>query len=227
MTIFPDWSPAPERLDDRSARLSRNTCLAAFTLIELLVVIAIIAVLAGLLLPVISKVMVNAQKVAAKNMEMQIVAAVGNFQTEYGTYPMPSDAPANTEVCFGSQNPTQAELLDILQADNQGSEATVNTRAIVYLDLPQAKNQTPGQSKSGLGPDRMLYDPWGTIYLIGIDGGYTGYVNNPYSKNAGSVPIQTGAIVYSWGPDKLTTSDFFGGGDKNDPTSVDDVISWQ
>jgi type II secretory pathway pseudopilin PulG len=196
-------------------------------LIELLVVISIIAVLAGLLLPVISKVMINAQETSAKNMEIQIVNAVNNFKTEYGVYPMPADAPPNTEVCFGTQTPTVTELFDILQADNQGTEATINTRGIVYIELPQAKNQIQGQSKNGLGPDRMLYDPWGTIYLVGMDGGYTGYVNNPYSAGAGSVPLQLGVIVYSWGPDKLTTSDFFGGGKKSDPTSMDDVISWQ
>lgn len=97
----------------------------------------------------------------------------------------------------------------------------------MYIELPTAKNQKLGQSKNGLGPDGMLYDPWGTIYFVGVDGDYDNTVNNPYSKNAGSAPLRTGVIVYSWGPDKLTTSNFFGGGDKNDPTSKDDVISWQ
>ena len=200
----------------------------AFTLIELLVVITIIAVLAALLLPVVSRVLTNAQKVQAANTEQQIVAAIKSFQTEYGIFPMPTDAPANSDVCFGSQSPTVAELYDILRADNQGNEATINTRSIVYLELPNAKNQTPGQSRNGLGPDRMLYDPWGTIYFVGIDGNYDHSLPNPYVKNAGSNPLQLSAIVYSWGPDKLTTSDFFNSsGDKNVGTSIDDVISWQ
>ncbi len=207
-----------------------------FTLIELLVVITIIAVLIGVLLPVVSKVTINAQKTAAKNTELQVVTAIKNFKTEYGVYPMPQDAPANAEVCFGLNAPTAAELFDILQADNQGTEASantrVNTRGIVYIQLPQAKVQTVNPKtqigpKNGLGADRNLYDPWGRIYLIGVDGGYTGYVNNPYNKGAGSVPLRLGVIVYSWGPDALTTGDFFGGGAKTDSTSQDDVLSWQ
>ena len=61
---------------------------AAFTLIELLVVISIIAVLAGLLLPVVSKVTENARKVSAKSTETQIVSAINSFQTDYGQYPV-------------------------------------------------------------------------------------------------------------------------------------------
>lgn len=199
----------------------------AFTLIELLVVITIIAVLAGLLLPVANSVMTNARKTQAKNTELQIITAVKSFQTDYGVYPLPADAPANTDVCFGAQNPTTAELFYSLRAINQANTVNLNPRGVVYIELPKAKIQTAGLSKSGLGSNGMLYDPWGTIFLIGVEGDYDGTVKNPYSKNAGPVPLQTGVIVYSWGPDQLTTSNFYGGGDKNDQTSADDIISWQ
>ncbi len=202
----------------------------AFTLIELLVVITIIAVLAGLLLPVASKVMTNAQKVQALNTETQIVTAIKSFQTEYGVYPIPTDSPANADICFGAQAPTEAELFNILRALETGDITTMkNTRKIVYIDLPNAKNQTQGLSRNGLGPDGLLYDPWGTIFLIGVDGDYDESIDNPYGKNAGLAPLlRTGVIVYSYGPDQQSSSEFFThAGDKNDAKSKDDVISWQ
>ncbi len=58
-----------------------------FTLVELLVVIAIIAVLAGLATPAILKAKKNADKAQAINNARQIGIALGEFESDYGSYP--------------------------------------------------------------------------------------------------------------------------------------------
>jgi hypothetical protein len=67
------------------------------------------------------------------------------------------------------------------------------------------------------------FDPWGTNYVIRIDGDYSNQVANPYSANAGATPnLQLGVIAWSLGTDQAG-----GSGDKNLGTAADDVISWQ
>ena len=70
---------------------------SAFTLIELLIAIAIIALLAGLLLPAISKVRTFANRTTATSEMTQLAAACTKFQGDWGFYP-PSSFTIPTNV---------------------------------------------------------------------------------------------------------------------------------
>jgi prepilin-type N-terminal cleavage/methylation domain-containing protein len=64
----------------------------AFTIVEMLVVIAIIAILAALLLPVLAKAKIAAQKAQAKVEISQIVGAIQHYDSIYGRFPVSSAA---------------------------------------------------------------------------------------------------------------------------------------
>ena len=185
-----------------------------FTLIELLVVISIIAVLMGLAFPVFQGVQNTAKKTQAKNDLVQIVTAVNAFYTEYGRYPVGT----TNEGPYGGSGASSKPILDELRGL---AAATLNTREIIFISPPDAKDQT--NSRGGIKTsDGQWYDPWGTPYAITLDANYDNEVLNPYTANAGSVPLRAGVITWSLGKDRNG-----GSGDKNASPGKDDVISWQ
>jgi prepilin-type N-terminal cleavage/methylation domain-containing protein len=221
----------------------------AFTLIELLVVIAIIALLAGLLLPVIGSVMEHARKTSAKATESQIVNAVNSYQTEYGQYPI--DPTVTTDYTFDG-TVHNGILFNVLRAINSGDATTsaLNSRRIVYFESKNVKNNTApkdgfvtasttGNNNQSLNANDLV-DPWGNLYFVRIDGNYTSVLKNPYSDPAQTASddatnpatatdltvLRVGVIAYSYGKDGMIGAS---GTPVSSPyTSVgDDVDSWQ
>jgi len=209
---------------------SRNA--SAFTLIELLVVIAIIAILIGLLFPAFIAAQNQAKRTQAKNDLTQIVNAVNAFYTEYGRYPIVT---ADTILSGTTASPNNnSDLFYSLRAIALGANTPVNgvpainPRQIVFISPPDVKNDTAGFRKSGVSPtDGKYYDPWGTPYLIQIDGNYDNQIPNPYTANAGATPnLFIGVIGWSLGADGQGAT-AGASGDKNTGVYSDDVISWQ
>jgi prepilin-type N-terminal cleavage/methylation domain-containing protein len=207
-------------------KLSRNSG-HAFTLIELLTVIAIIAILMGLLFPVIGTVKDKARGVDASNMTRQLVTSIKNYYTEYGTYPVTTGL--NNADFFAGQDGNQTNLMKVLRA-TPTTDAMVtkyNPRLISYIDVQDARDTNPATAISGLDSATNLHDPWGGVYRIEIDGNYDNAIKNPYTSGAGSVPNLTlGVIAWSLGKDgdgaKTQT-----GGAKTVSPYLDDIVSWQ
>jgi type II secretory pathway pseudopilin PulG len=184
----------------------------------LLVVIAIIAILAGLLFPAFKAVQNQARQTQAKNDLTQVVNAVNAFYTDYGKYPL-----VTADSIYGATT-TNNTLLNVLR----GIDTTNNPRQIVFISPPDVKD--PNNPRSGIGTAAgnlgRYFDPWGTQYLIEIDGTYDNAVANPYTANAGATPLSIGVIAWSLGVD-TSGATAAASGDKNTGVYADDVISWQ
>jgi len=226
-------------------------------LIELLTVIAIIAILMGLLLPALNAAKNAARKSQAKNDITNMVTAVKAFYSEYGFYPIaPGGAAADQEYGGANDQTGNQDVVNILRADANSADTlssgtattpiSVNTREVVYLDVPLVKdNKNPksglsstSTTASTIGANKgagVWYDPWGTPYIVTIDGNYDGYVGplatavllnysdvNYVQFNGGNA-VQGGVIAGSFGADRVqgsaTNSKVFQGSD--------DILSWQ
>ena len=112
-----------------------------FTLIEILVVIAIIAILAAAFIVAAGQAINAAKRAKANVIATQIQAAILNYQTEYGLYPIPSTAAAATDTYFSDGDSTDWQNLcnalcgNISAYDNSSKTGLTvsNTRVIAYL----------------------------------------------------------------------------------------------
>lgn len=160
---------------------------SGFTLIELLVVIGIIAVLAAILLPVLSVVRTKAKVGAARREMQQLTVAIQLYQGDYNHYPTSpaaAKAGANTDFTYGTTGinlalagtpiitglgyeTNNSELVTILMAIDQGGNRNHarNPRRTRYWDPKLASGPMWGVSMD----DYIARDPWGSPYIVTVD----------------------------------------------------------
>ena len=219
---------------------------SAFTLIELLTVIAIIAILMGLLFPAIGTIKESARRTQAKNDVTNIVAAVKQYYTEYGKYPLVEASPTtpNSDTVVGDPEATpvadNSALFNTLRSIPEGinDQYKLNPRRIVFFEGKAATDSLAPRAgfadKQDAQKKGSFFDPWGKQYVVVMDANYNNIINltQCYNDFTDSVSgeadkgARVGVGAFSLGKDnKLGTK-----GDKTyrkGSTASDDVISWQ
>jgi prepilin-type N-terminal cleavage/methylation domain-containing protein len=149
----------------------------AFTIVELLTVIAIIAILAAMLLPVLSRAKISAQKKQAVVEMSQIVGAIQQYDSVYGRFPVSAAAQSaasavNGDFTYGGvfQTPTGPNAIGTLV---NGSILTNSEVIAILMDLTNYPNGSLTVNTN------HQKNPQRTIFLNAKMSGYDPAANDP------------------------------------------------
>ncbi|MDZ4743965.1 MAG: type II secretion system protein [Verrucomicrobiota bacterium] len=136
------------------------------TLIEILTVVVIIAVLMGMLFPVVTGVKNSARRAQA-NVECNgLVTAFKMYENEYGVFPS------------GVVTNTSSNVVAMLSGNDDPTAGYENPKRIRFFDFQQSRIS-----------NGAYYDPFmgkgGNPYQIQLDTNYTGVVTIPAPYNTG------------------------------------------
>jgi prepilin-type N-terminal cleavage/methylation domain-containing protein len=171
-----------------------------FTLIELLVVITIIALLAGILLPVINRAIYSAERRKAQQHVTSLKTAIEEFYNVYSYYPISKSNQGSTDAKPGS--PAPSEIVAVLINGTGGQVQQINPRARVFLDV-----ETSDLSGTYL-------DPWDSEFLIWMDTNFDGQISDSYLGGN----IRQKVVVASKGRDQVRANRYT-------DSNSDDIVS--
>ena len=160
---------------------------AGFTLIEILTVIAIISILAAILVPVAGGAKETALKRRAA-LEMQsIKMAALQFQSDHRYMPWPDPVKVGADKCTADVA-SQMAVMELLTGNNALKKA--------YLQIPEKSRP--------IDKSLVFNDPWGQLYVIGMDRNMDGATSNMLTTVGGdwssSTVVMEKVLVFSQGP---------------------------
>ena len=131
---------------------------AAFTLLEMMLVIGIIAILAGMLFPVIIGVRARAREKQAAAETRTILMAIKAYRQEYGKWP--AQWQAAQDVTYVTNN--YLVIQPLLGSNLFFAGRYLNPKNKIFLNLQVNTNNNPDDAGNYL-------DPWSIPYVICID----------------------------------------------------------
>jgi len=219
-------------------------------LIELLVVISIIAILASLLLPVISAVVTRA-KIRDAHTEMQnLAASISQYDSLYSRLP----GLTNVDMTFGygatslsNTVPVNSDVMVILMDEDVGVNAN-HARNPNQKELYNPRRNSD-MTRAGVSIiDWQLRDPWGNPYVITLDlnydgkcydafyrkqnvsqtsagsaVGFNGLRNSDSSANSDDFYLKGDVMIWSMGPDGKADPNI----PANEGVNKDNVLGWE
>lgn len=176
---------------------------SAFTLIELLIVMSIMAVLAGMLMPMITSAQRGAKKTNTQNLLRKVEVALSGFKGDVGHFPwlarsaagtVEANAPGSNDLAFRLHHTMTSAELDALAADRAAVPAVFRGGSQDWTAGGASLVNQPGYAAGGVAADQLLRNRIGQGMvlnrlsieraLVGIMSGNTAITGVAYSGGA-------------------------------------------
>ena len=224
-----------------------------FTLVELLVVIAIIGTLAAVSMIGIPKFLDKGKKVNALSQIRDVKLGFEAYESENSNRPLlPSDRrEEGMDTVYGNKGGEFSNAIVIAVLSGKIDPPPSAVRDLDLKDFFRVEGKymqfkTSDKKETGVGPDGVLYDPWGKVWMIAVNAfngpnqelkdlnENTPGKNDRHLETAGlavygdSKPSDQPFVMWTYGKDGQKGDGDAGRGKKGNPNlkGSDDMASW-